>query len=124
MSPEADEKSAVEHIDPSPQSADDGRPIYLGFFGNHYISIRAAAPTDERYVLGENEDSDRPAQKISRNGTSPDVSQSVETVVDDCKQVLCARECNIGNSTFVQNVAVQYDIGDCLSRPVDDFARC
>ena len=68
----------------------DGR-FTLVFFGNHYVSIRAAAPTDERYVLGENEDSDRPAEQTSRNVTSPDVNQSVETVVDDCKQVLCAR---------------------------------
>ena len=78
--------------------------------------------TDEHYVLGENEDDD--TEKTSHNVTSPDISRSVETIVDDSNQVLCARECSIGNSTFVENVAIEYDIGNCLNRSVDDFTTC
>ena len=50
LSPEAEEKSAVQHIDPSTSSANDGPLIYLVFFCNHYVSIGA---NDERYGPGE-----------------------------------------------------------------------
>jgi len=86
------------------------------------MSASSIKVTDEHYVLGENQDDD--TEKTSHNVTSPDISRSVETIVDDSNQVLCARECSIGNSTFVENVAVEYDIGDYLNRSVDDFTTC
>lgn len=95
------------------------RRFTLFFFCNHYVSIGA---NDERYGPGENEDGD--TSHGVTTVTSPDISQSVETVVDDSNQGLCARESSIGNSAFVENVAVEYDIGDCLNRSVDDFTRC
>ena len=86
------------------------------------MSASSIKVTDEHYVLGENEDDD--TGKTSHNVTSPDISRSVETIVNNSNHVLCARECSIGNSTFVENAAVEYDIGDYLNRSVDDFTTC
>jgi len=83
LSPEAEEKSMVQHTDQSTSSANDGPLIYLVFFQSF---IKA---TNECYVSGENKDSD--IEKILHDVTSPDISQPVETVVDYSNQGLCTR---------------------------------
>ena len=128
-------RNGVEHIDlPQTEYCEREQPMYLGLFSEHYVSVRPLRNDDN---IDTSMTTLTHRAKRTRSSSSPvrflpSISQqqpspfSTEHCSGSFGDTLCKLRPAVTTNgrTDMDNVIVEYDIGNYLDSKLDDFTKC